>query len=98
MYLQRGESPCLIKVSEGGDISGHIITNVLRHLDALKLYENYRENGILPVLSIDVQGSRFDLKFLQYICDENHKWTVICGILYGASWWQVGDSAEYNRT
>ena len=30
--------PCLVNFSEGGGISGHIIRNVVRHLDDLKLY------------------------------------------------------------
>ena len=30
--------PCLVSFSEGGGILGHILTNILRHLDYLKLY------------------------------------------------------------
>ena len=29
--------PCIVEFSEGGGISGHIITNILNHLDAIKL-------------------------------------------------------------
>ena len=86
-----GKVSCLVEFSEGGYISGHIITNVLRNLDALKLYENYRENGILPVLLVDGHGSHFDMEFLQYICDENHERTIVFGVPYGTSLWQVGD-------
>ena len=65
--------PCLVKFSEGRGISGHILTNALRHLDYLKLYDNNRENGIIPALSVDGHVSCFDLGVLKYIYDENHK-------------------------
>ena len=58
---------CLVEFSKGGGISGNIITNVLNHLNALKLYNNGRENNILPVMLVDGHGSHFDMKFLQYI-------------------------------
>ena len=38
-----GKFPCLVELSEGGGISGHILTNVLSHLDDLKLYDNDRK-------------------------------------------------------
>ena len=61
--------PCLVEFSEGGGISGHILTNLLRHLDDLKLYGNDRKNGIIPVLLVDGHISRFDLGFLEiYMC------------------------------
>ena len=47
---------------------------------------------------VDEHGSCFDLEFLQYICHDNHKWTVVFGVLYGTSLWQVGDSTEQNGT
>ena len=58
--------PCLVAFYEGGGISGHILTNVLRHLGDMELYDNDRENGILLLMLIDGHGSRFDLFFLQY--------------------------------
>ena len=80
MYLQRGGIPCLVKKIEGGVISGHILTNLLKHLDALKMYDNDQENVIIPVLLVDGYGSHFDMDFWKYICDENHKWTVVFGV------------------
>ena len=50
------------------------------------------------MLLVDGHGSRFDLDFLQYICDENNKWTVIFGVPYETSLWQVVDSEVHNRT
>ena len=61
--------PCLVEFSEAGGISGHILANILSHLDNLKLYENDRENGIIPSLLVGVHGICFDLGFLKYICD-----------------------------
>ena len=60
MYLKRRKI-CFVQFYDCEGISGHIITNLLDHLDALKLYENHRENGILPVMLVDGHGSRFDL-------------------------------------
>ena len=62
LYLQRERVPCLVKISEGGGISGNIFMNVLRHLDYLKIYDNDSENGIIPELLVDGHVSCFDLK------------------------------------
>ena len=55
--------PCLVKTSEVGGISGHIITNILRHLDYLKLYDNNRKYGIVPALLVDGHISHFYMGF-----------------------------------
>ena len=86
--------PCLVEISMGGGTSGHILMNLLRYLDALKLYEN----DILPMMFVDGNGSSFDMEFLPYICDKNHKWTVVFGVPYETSLWKVGDSEEQNGT
>ena len=54
---------CLVKLSEGGGISGNIITNVLKHLGDFKLYENDRKNGIFPALLVDGNVSCFYMGF-----------------------------------
>ena len=58
---KEGKVPCLVEFSEGGGISGHILTNIPRRLYALKLYDNDSGNGILPAMSVDGHGSSFDL-------------------------------------
>ena len=83
MYLQIEPVPCIVKISEGEGITGHILTNVLRKLDDLKLYENNRGNGIIPGLLVDGHASHFGMVFFKYICDENNKWTVVFGICNG---------------
>ena len=45
-----------------------------------------------------VHGSCFCLYFFQYICDKNHKWTVVFGVPYETSLWKVGDSEEQKGT
>ena len=77
MYLQRVKVPFIYEFPEGGGISGHIITNLLKHLDDLKLYDNDRENDFLPLMLVGVHGGCFRLYFFQCICDKNHKWTVV---------------------
>ena len=60
----KGEKvPSLVEFSEGGGISGHILTNLLMHLDDLKFYDNDRKNGIVPEMLVDWHGSRFDMFF-----------------------------------
>ena len=77
--------PCLVNFYEGGGISWHILTSVLRNLYYLNFYENYRENGIISALLVDENISCFDTGFLKYICDENHKltifWCSLCDII-----------------
>ena len=53
--------PCLVRFSEGGIISGNILTNILRHLDYFKLHENDRKTSIVPTLLVDGHCSRFDI-------------------------------------
>ena len=61
--------PCLVEFSVGGGISGHIFKKVLRHLYDLKLYDNYKKNGIIPALLVDGHSICFGMGFLKYICD-----------------------------
>jgi hypothetical protein len=37
------------------------------------------------------------LEFLEYVCDENHKWCCCIGVPYGTHIWQPADSLELNR-
>ena len=98
VVLKQVKIPCLVKFSEGGCILENILTNILMNLDVLKLYGNDMENVILPVLLVYGHVSHFDLEFLQYICNENNKRTVVFGVPYWTPLWQVRDSAENNGT
>ena len=64
-------------------------------LDALKFYFNDRQNDILPMLLVVGYSSNFDLGVLQYVCDENHKRTVIFGVLL---WNIIVASRRLSRT
>jgi hypothetical protein len=47
-----------------------------------------------PFLLLYGHGSIFDLPFLEYINNDQHKWTTCIGTPYGTNKWQVGDSPE----
>ena len=82
----KGKSvPCLLKFSVGGGISVHILKNLLRHLDDLRLYENDREYSIILALLVDVHVIHFDMFF------ENHKRAVVFGLPYVTSLCHIGD-------
>jgi hypothetical protein len=49
-----------------------------------------------PFLLLYGHGSIFDLPFLEYINNDQHKWTTCIGTPYGTNKWQVGDSSQQN--
>ena len=53
--------PYFVKFSDNGRIAGHIIVDVLKNLNALKLYDNDRENSILSALLVGGHYSYFYL-------------------------------------
>ena len=55
-----------------------------------------RSNGLVPFVLLDGHNSRFDLEFLQYINDVQHKWNVCIGVPYGTALWQVADTSYQN--
>jgi len=67
---------------------------MLRYIDEKEDFDH--STGLCPFLLLDGHGSRFDLKFLEYINSEETKWNVNTGLLYGTSYWQVGDLMEQN--
>jgi hypothetical protein len=68
--------------SENGFITGNILTDVLRHLDAHLQLD--REEAT-PFLLLDSHRSRFELPFLDYITDERTKWM----------WWKRSLTAPF---
>jgi hypothetical protein len=95
-YLKGKEVPCYCTCTESGSINGTILTDMLHTLDELNVFN--RESGLNPFLILDGHGSRFELEFLEYINDPEHKWHVNIGLPYGTSYWQVADSLEQNRS
>ena len=88
--------PCMVRYSDKGSITDTILTDILRTIDELKLFQTYRENGAIPFLLVDGHQSRFSTQFLSYITDTNHQWKVTIGVPYGTSLWQVGDTYHQN--
>jgi hypothetical protein len=90
------EIPCLVEITDSGGITPEILTKIFRILDALKIFKNDRKMGICPYVILDGHQSRFDIDFLNYVNHEEHRWSVIIGVLYGTALWQVGDSWQQN--
>lgn len=88
--------PCMIRYSPGGGITPDILTDILRTVDTIGIYERERQDGITPFLLVDGHKSRFSPTFLKYITNPQHKWKVCIGVPYGTSLWQVGDSPQQN--
>jgi hypothetical protein len=82
-----------VTCSENGSITGNILTDVLRQLDA---HLQFDHEEATPFLLLDGHGSRFKLVFLNYVTDERTKWMVCISIPYGTNLWKVGDSPQQN--
>jgi len=83
----------LVTCSESGSITSEILQQVLEHLDT---HLGWDRSEATPFLLLDGHGSRFELPFLHYIINEEHRWRVCIGVPYGTNLWQVGDSAQQN--
>jgi len=92
-FLNGKEIEAYITCSESGSITSNILKDVLTYLDN-KLASDRSEAD--PFLLLDGHGSRFELPFLDYINNEETKWTVCIGVPYGTNLWQVGDSSQQN--
>ena len=88
--------PCLHRWSKKGVITTDILVDILKALNERHIFDEDRENGVKPLLLVDGHGSRFELPFLRHISDEVYEWTVVIGVPYGTTIWQVGDSPEQN--
>ena len=88
------EIPCMVRWSPKGGITSVILAEALAHIDSYCVFE--RINGRTPFLLLDGHNSRFELPFLEYICDKDHEWQVCIGFPYGTSLWQAANSEEQN--
>ena len=95
-FYKGKEVPSFVTFTEGGGMDGFVLTDIFRRLDALKLYNADRKNGLIPFVLLDGHSSRFELEFLQYINDDSHRWNVCIGVPYGTALWQVADSSQQN--
>jgi hypothetical protein len=87
--------PPFVCCSPKGGITSELLKSMLERMDSLNLFPRV-QGGPLPFLLLDGHGSRFQLPFMRYIGDEEHKWKVCIGVPNGTAHWQVGDSAEQN--
>jgi hypothetical protein len=87
--------PPFVCCSPKGGITSELLKSMLARMDSLNLFPRTAD-GPLPFLLLDGHGSRFQLPFLRYISDDDHKWKVCIGVPNGTAHWQVGDSAEQN--
>ena len=86
--------PCIVECSPHAGITPRILSMCFKHMDKLQLFD--RSEGIRPVVILDGHNSRFDLKFLNYIRNPAHPWSVAFGLPYATHIWQVADSEEQN--
>jgi hypothetical protein len=93
-HFKGKEIPCFCCPSESVTITGHLLTEMLRAIDKLEVYDC--SIGLNPFLLLDGHGSCFELEFLEYINTCESKWCGNIGLPYGTSYWQVGDSSEQN--
>ena len=87
--------PPFVCCSPKGGITSELLKGMVERMDQLNLFPRV-PGGPIPFLLLDGHGSRFQLPFMRYIGDEEHKWKVCIGVPNGTAHWQVGDSAEQN--
>jgi hypothetical protein len=91
----RGKTvPCFIATSPKASITGPMLTDMLKFMDNLDLFD--RSNGKRPFLLLDGHHSRFDINFLDYVHSDPNRWEVCIGVPYGTHLWQVADSPQLN--
>lgn len=86
--------PCFVGSSPKASITSDLLKKMLEKLDSKNIFD--RSNGMMPFLLLDGHHSRLQLPFLQYICNEKHKWMVCIGVPYGTHLWQVHDASSMN--
>ena len=86
-------------ISPKGPISSKILTEALKYLDHLNVFER-RQYGPTPFGLLDGHESRLQLPFLEYINyqtpDEQSKLMFTLGTTNATYVWQVGDSCHKN--
>ena len=87
---------CLSLCSKSGGITGEILVDILAYFDEIDLFPRV-EGGSIPMLIVDGHQSCLHPKFIHYINNEGHEWSVCFGVSYATVLWQVGDASEQNR-
>jgi len=92
-YYQGKSIPCFYGTSPKASITTELLTEMLKYLDKLQVYDR---TICKPFLLLDGYGSRMMLPFLDYVNDPSHKWHVCFGVPYATHLWQVGDASSLN--
>ena len=91
--------------NETGTMTSHILVEILKGLDAIKLFDRHPDMPP-PAILVDGHSSRFGMPFLNYISNQDekgkddngecHYWNAYIGLPNCTALWQVGDSSEQN--
>jgi len=92
-FYQGKTIPCFYGTSPKASITTELLTEMLKYLDRLQVYDRTKCE---PFLLLDGHGSRMMLPFLDYINHPEHKWHVCFGVPYATHLWQVGDASSLN--
>ena len=100
MQVQGGGSiTCLMCLSPKGSISSMLLTEALKYLDQLNVFER-RQDVPTPFGLLEGHGSRLQLPFLEYINsitpDVIINWIQTLGNPNATDVWQVGDRINHN--
>ena len=86
-------------MSPKGPISSEILTEALKYLDQLNVFQQ-RQYGPTPLGLLDGHGSRLQLPFLEYTNsstpDEQRKWKFTLGTPNATYVWHAEDSCNQN--
>ena len=77
-----------------GTVTGAILRDICSALDELEIF--YWSDRRIPCLLCDGHKSRFDVLFLRYIHNQQHRWGCGLGTPYVTSLWQLADGSEQN--
>jgi hypothetical protein len=87
--------PCFVCSLPKSSITTELLCEMLDFLDTLNVFPQDNPD-LYPFLLLDGHQSRTKLEFLEYICDDNHKWCCCIGVPYGTHIWQAAHSLERN--
>jgi hypothetical protein len=85
--------PCFYGTSPKASITTTLLTEMLKYLDRLGVYDR---SVCKPFLLLDGHHSRMMLPFLDYVITEENKWFVCFGVPYATHIWQVNDASGLN--
>jgi hypothetical protein len=92
-YYLGKQVPCFFRTSPKASITMTLLTEMLKYLDHLGVYNR---SICHPFLLLDGHHSRMMLPFLEYINHLNTKWFACFGVPYATHIWQVNDASSLN--